>query len=96
MHNTLVFATFPLHSSLFYHSTKGFVKFGAVLHHDVAWFQNNKTQLSIKSNLRIFQLVIESHLGRKNIGITFFIQHGRHCSGHRTRFGTLLTIDKRS
>ena len=35
MHNTLVFATFPLHSSVFYHSTERFVKFGAVLHHDI-------------------------------------------------------------
>ena len=35
MHNTLVFATFPLHSSVFYHSTERFVKFGAVLHHDL-------------------------------------------------------------
>ena len=35
MHNTLVFATLPLHSSVFYHSTERFVKFGAVLHHDL-------------------------------------------------------------
>ena len=37
MHNTLVFATFPLHSSVFYHSTERFVKFGAVLHHDLSF-----------------------------------------------------------
>ena len=39
MHNTLVFATFPLHSSVFYHSTERFVKFGAVLHHDLSCVQ---------------------------------------------------------
>ena len=35
MHKTLVFVIFPLHSSVFYHRTEQFVKFGAVLHHDI-------------------------------------------------------------
>ena len=44
MHNTLVFATFPLHSSVFYHSTERFVKFGAVLHHDLCIEQGKKAR----------------------------------------------------
>ena len=35
MHKTLVFVIFPLHSSVFHHRTERFVKFDAVLHHDI-------------------------------------------------------------
>ena len=36
MHKTLVFVIFPPHSSVFHHITERFVKFDAVLHHDLS------------------------------------------------------------
>ena len=41
MHKTLVFVIFPLHSSVFHHRTERFVKFDAVLHHDLESFTIN-------------------------------------------------------
>ena len=35
MHKTLVLFIFPLHSSVFHHRSERFVKFDAVLHHDL-------------------------------------------------------------
>ena len=36
MHKTLVLFIFPLHSSVFHHRSERFVKFDAVLHHDLS------------------------------------------------------------
>ena len=56
MHNTLVFATFPLHSSVFYHSTERFVKFGAVLHHDINGLKQHHSRVppvSLRVNAKV-------------------------------------------
>ena len=37
MHKTLVFVIFSLQSSVFHHRTERFVKFDAVLHHDLCY-----------------------------------------------------------
>ena len=45
MHKTLVFVIFSLQSSIFHHRTERFVKFDAVLHHDL----NSKRKETKKS-----------------------------------------------
>ena len=76
MHNTLVFATFPLHSSVFYHSTERFVKFGAVLHHDISEFFLEDVSLMKIKKRSIFVLGVHvdvfSRVGRP-------ITNGYHC-----------------
>ena len=44
MHKTSVFVIFSLHSSVFHHRTERFVKFDAVLHHDIYICSVNKLQ----------------------------------------------------